>query len=112
MHEMALMNEALRTIEELARREAFSRVKVLTLEIGALAAVDPEAIRFCFDSLRGGLCAGAELVILEPPGRAWCLDCAAEVGIARRGDPCPECGGFVLRVTGGGELKIKDLEVA
>ena len=60
---------------------------------------------------KGTVADGAELVILEPSGQVWCMECAKFVAIARRGDPCPDCGGFKLRVAGGEELRVKEVEV-
>lgn len=112
MHEMALMGGLLRILEDQARTRRFSRVKTVWLEIGALSSVEPEAIRWCFEvARRETLADGAALVIEQPPGRALCLDCAREVAISRRGDPCPDCGGFRLHVTGGQEMRVRELEV-
>jgi hydrogenase nickel incorporation protein HypA/HybF len=33
------------------------------------------------------------------------------VRVAQRFDACPDCGGYQLQVTGGDELRIKELEV-
>lgn len=112
MHEMALTRSILRILEDQARAQNFKRVRTVWLEVGALSHAEPEAVRFCFDAAsKGTIADGARLVILEPPGQAWCMDCSTSVTIARRGDPCPDCGGFMLQVTGGEELKVKELEV-
>ena len=48
------------------------------LEIGQLAAVMPDAMRFCFDvCARNTVLEGAALEIVEIPGRALCDDCGA-----------------------------------
>lgn len=112
MHEMALMGGVLRILEEQARAQAFSRVTVVRLECGALSHAEPEALEFCFAAASPGtLAEGARLEILRPPGQAWCMDCCESVEIAARGDACPRCGGYKLHVTGGDELRVKDLEV-
>jgi len=82
------------------------------LEIGALSHAEPEAMRFAFAACTPGtLAEGATLVIHRPPGTAWCMDCCDTVEIAQRFDPCPTCGGHKLQVTGGDELRVKELEV-
>ncbi|WP_457665126.1 hydrogenase maturation nickel metallochaperone HypA/HybF, partial [Thiolapillus sp.] len=71
-----------------------------------------EAMRFCFDAvMKGTLADGARLEIIELPGQAWCLQCARQVTVSQRFDACPECGGYQLQVTGGEELRIRELEV-
>lgn len=112
MHEMSLCEGVLQVLEEQARAQQFSRVKTVFLEIGELAGVDPEAMRFGFDVvMKGTLADGAALQIIHLPGRAWCLPCGKEVHVAQRFEPCPACGGYQLQVTGGDELRVKELEV-
>ncbi|MEO5372848.1 MAG: hydrogenase maturation nickel metallochaperone HypA [Alphaproteobacteria bacterium] len=112
MHELALTNNIIRILEEQARSGAFTRVTTVWLDIGALSQVEPEAVRFCFDAAsRGTIAEGATLVILEPPGEAWCMDCSKTVVVSRRGDACPDCGGFKLNVTGGTDLRVREMEV-
>lgn len=112
MHEMSLIGSVLGILEDQARRQDFRAVRVVRLEVGALSHAQPEALAFCFEAARPGtLAAEARLEILPVPGRAWCLNCRDTVTIAQRGDPCPVCGDWKLTVTGGEELRIKDLEV-
>ena len=110
MHEMSIAESVLGIVEETARREGFGRVTEVRLEIGALAAIETEALRFCFDAVvHGSLAQGARLEIDETPGAAWCFDCSKPVQVAARGEPCPACGGAKLQVSGGTEMRVKDL---
>jgi hydrogenase nickel incorporation protein HypA/HybF len=69
MHEMSLTQGVLEIIESASHREGFSRVRTVWLEIGTLAAVEPEALRFCFDVVTRGSCAeGARLEIVSSIG--------------------------------------------
>jgi hydrogenase nickel incorporation protein HypA/HybF len=112
MHEMALSDSMIRIIEENAVLRSYTRVKTVCLEIGVLSCVEPEAMRFCFEAVsRRTVAEGARLDIRLTPGEAWCMDCAETVGLAARGDPCPDCGGYMLQVTGGDEMRIRELEV-
>jgi len=59
MHEMALAESVLDLIEDCLLREGGKRIKTVRLEIGKLSAVEPEAMRFCFDAVaRGTLAKG------------------------------------------------------
>lgn len=112
MHEMSLCESILQVLEEQAKVQDYARVKVLRLEIGALAGVEPEAMRFGFDVVkRGTLAEDAELEIIHVPGQAWCMPCGKTVSIQQRFDACPHCGGYQLQISGGEELRIKELEV-
>jgi hydrogenase nickel incorporation protein HypA/HybF len=112
MHELALASSVVEIVEEQARAQGFKRVRVVRLEVGKLAGVEPEAMRFCFDAAtRGTVAGGARLEIIEPPGAAWCLPCERPIEIDALGAPCPHCGRYQLQVTGGIELRVRELEV-
>lgn len=112
MHEMSLCESIVQTLEEQARTQDYSKVDIVRLEIGALAGVEIEAMRFGFDVVtRGTLAEGAELEIIEVEGQAWCLPCGKNVNVRQRFDACPDCGSYQLQVTSGEELRIKELEV-
>lgn len=112
MHELSICEGIRAIIEEHARDAGFTRVARVSLEIGQLAGVEVEALRFGFDvAMRGSPAEHAELEIIELPATAWCLPCARTVAIAQRWDGCPNCGSHQLQRTGGEELRIKSLEV-
>ena len=112
MHEMSLTEGILRLLEEQAAAQSFRRVLTIWLEIGELSTVDPDALLFCFDALRPGtLAEGAKVEVIRMPGQAWCMDCDQTVPLAQRYDSCPKCGGDRLQVTGGDEMRVKELEV-
>lgn len=112
MHEMSIAEGLIQLLEEQAQSQQFSKVKRLWLEIGPLAAVEPQALQFCFEAVtRDSLAEGAVLEIIVLPGRAWCMGCNASVPIRQRYDSCPLCGSHHLQVTQGDELRVKELEV-
>jgi hydrogenase nickel incorporation protein HypA/HybF len=112
VHEMSLSQGVVDAIEAAARREGFARVRTVWLEIGRLAPVEQEAMRFCFDVVTRGSCAeGARLEIVATPGRAWCLQCSDTVAIDDPVAACPLCGSYQIQVTGGRDMRVKELEV-
>ncbi|HEX7155803.1 MAG TPA: hydrogenase maturation nickel metallochaperone HypA [Burkholderiaceae bacterium] len=113
MHEMSLALSVLRIVEDAARAHEGARVTAVRLEIGALAAVEPEALRFCFDAVtRDSIAAGARLDIDETPGGGWCLGCGKQVRIAAAGEACPLCGSYQVQATAGTAMRVKDFEIA
>lgn len=113
MHEMAIAESMVEIVESQARAAGAAKVLVVRVDIGALSHVEPEALAFCFEAVTaGGLAAGARLDIERSPGRGWCHDCMATVEIDSLGAPCPTCGGYKLQVSGGQDLRVKDMEVA
>ena len=112
MHELSLAGGIVRLVEDAQARDHFKRVSHLRLEAGALAGVEVRALRFALEAMAPGTrLEGAEIVIDEPPGQAWCLRCGQTVAIASRSDDCPQCGSHQLQPTGGTELKVVDLMV-
>mgnify|MGYP003494376111 CR=1 FL=1 len=112
MHEMSLAEGVLQIIEDSAKSNAFTRVKTIWLEVGQLAGVETEALRFCLDAvMRDTLAQDAQLEITETAGEGRCLSCNQAVTVAARYEPCPLCGGYPVEITGGTEMRVKELEV-
>lgn len=113
MHEMSLMESVREIVADAARANGAARVAVVRLQIGALASVDPEALRFAFDVvMRGGPAESAALEIQCVPGAAWCWDCARSVALGAHEVGCPECGGHRLEITGGTEMRVHEIDLA
>ncbi len=112
MHEMSLAGGILRVVEQAQQREGFRRVSRLALEAGALSGVEVSALRFALQAMSPGtLLDGATIDITQPPAAAWCMACAQAVTIQSRLDDCPLCGSAQIQLTGGHELKVRELIV-
>jgi hydrogenase nickel incorporation protein HypA/HybF len=95
MHELSIASSI---VDICAERATGARVRCVTLEIGQLSAVMPDAIRFCFDvCARGTVVEDAELAIIETPGRAICRDCGGKVALVELVGKCG-CGSYNLRI--------------
>ncbi len=109
---MSLAEGVLQLIEDAARKQEFERVTAVWLEIGQLSGVEVEAMSFCFDVVtRDSIADGARLEIIALPGTGWCMKCAMTVPMAEVFGECPQCGGHQMQVTGGTEMRVKELEV-
>jgi hydrogenase nickel incorporation protein HypA/HybF len=112
MHEMSLAESVREIVDETARANGARRVAGVRLEIGRLAQVEIEAMRFAFDVvMRGSLAEQARLEIVEVDGSAWCMRCSEPVVIAQRGDACPKCDSYQLQVTGGDRMRVMDIDI-
>lgn len=108
MHELSIANAI---VEACAERASGVRVSRVRLEIGALSAVMPDAVRFCFDvCAKDTVLEDAELEIVEIPGRAICRDCAGVVALTTP-IGCCGCGSSNLQIVAGEELRVKDMEL-
>ena len=106
------MSIANAVVEACAERAMGARVVRVRLEIGALAAVVADAVRFCFadECARNTVVEGAALEIREIGGLAECNICGASVAMASPIGRCG-CGSIDLRIIAGEELRVKDMEV-
>ncbi|MGI1661497.1 hydrogenase maturation nickel metallochaperone HypA [Palleronia sp. KMU-117] len=112
MHEMSLCEGIRRIVDQAAAAPDIARVTRVRLEIGRFAGVEKAALSFAWDVvMRGSKAEGAELLMIDLPGRATCFDCLRTVEIMDRLDPCPDCGGGRLLPEGGDEMRIRDMEV-
>ncbi|MBX5483014.1 MAG: hydrogenase maturation nickel metallochaperone HypA [Myxococcaceae bacterium] len=108
MHELAITDGIVAGICE---RVGEGRVRRITLEIGALTAVLPDAVRFCFDVCAAGTrCEGAELEIVPVPGRARCRSCHAELQMQGPWALCA-CGAGDVDILSGQQLLVRTVEV-
>jgi hydrogenase nickel incorporation protein HypA/HybF len=109
MHELGVTQSIVEICETHA---AGRRVLAVSLEMGDLSGVVPEAVEFCFEAcIRETLLEGARLHIERVPGTARCRICAAEFAVRSYHDACPTCGGYQVEILSGEELRVKQLEV-
>lgn len=112
MHEMSLAEGIRQIVEDAGRSQGFGKVRAVVLEIGQLAAVEVDSLRFCFDVvMKDSIADGARLEIESLPGTGWCMQCALSVPVAALYDPCPHCGSYQVQATGGTEMRVKELEI-
>ncbi|MBH0780820.1 hydrogenase maturation nickel metallochaperone HypA [Nocardia bovistercoris] len=110
MHEMAITQSVVEAVCEHADGRA---VHSVTVEVGQLCAVVPDAMRFCFElAAEGTLAQGARLEITEVPGSAHCRACELDFALAVPILLCPHCDGADVTVRSGRELRIRSMEVS
>ena len=109
MHELSVAQGVVEICEQHAGGR---RVLAVTLTIGALSGVVPEALEFCFEAaVKGTLVEGASLEIERVAATGFCDSCGEISVVEAFIDPCPRCGGFPLEMRSGEEMRVKDLEV-
>lgn len=109
MHELGITQNIVAIATEHAQG---SKVRRITLEIGQLSAIMPDAIRFCFEvCTQGTELAGASLEIIETPGLGSCRQCGANIPLVQPFGTCDRCGSTDLNLIRGQELTIKAMEV-
>jgi hydrogenase nickel incorporation protein HypA/HybF len=112
LHELGIAQSIVEIAEKNAREQGAKRVLTVTVEVGALAGVLPEALEFCFDACcRETLLEGSRLKIVQLAARARCRDCHQEYELKSYFDNCPVCNSAAGEQLSGEELRIKEMEI-
>ncbi|AXI90402.1 hydrogenase maturation nickel metallochaperone HypA [Streptomyces griseoincarnatus] len=112
MHELSIATAIIERAGELARANGTDAVAAVTVRVGELAGVVPDALDFAFEVARDGTAlADARLVVEQVPAQAWCGPCAEEFLV---GMPpffwCPRCDHPSTELRSGRELQITGID--
>ncbi len=110
MHEVSLVRELKRLVEQQAAASRFSRVKCIHIELGSNACVSKDSLAFAFEAVRSGLLENTRLDIHMVLAKGQCSACGLQAVMHERLSDCVACGGLVL-AEGGDEMRITELEV-
>jgi len=113
MHEVSIMQEAVRLAVETAKASGASRVLGLRLRVGALSGAVPEAMRFAFDVVcRDTIAQDATLEIEAVPAACWCANCGTEFECEDWLNECPRCHNLSNELRRGRELEVASVELS
>lgn len=109
MHELSLVENLVSQVRQHAGER---RVKTITLTVGVMTCVDPEAMQFCFTACRddAGL-EQAELVVNRQQASGECRECGVRFVVSKAIQPC-SCGSMNVAVSGGDDIVLNELEFA
>ncbi|MFX3616774.1 MAG: hydrogenase maturation nickel metallochaperone HypA [Sporolactobacillus sp.] len=115
MHEMGLMEDALEMVANDAKKQGIHSIEKISLVVGDLSNVLPDALRFAFEAFRESrqipqLSADAVLDIIPEKGLAHCLACDKMYEPTQFIATCPECGMPFGVLLAGETFKIKSYE--
>lgn len=109
MHELAITQSVVDAVTE---RTGDARVATVRVQVGRLAGVVPDAMRFCFELVTAGTpLEGAALEFDRPEGRGRCRTCGTAFVLADLILLCP-CGGADVEVVAGRELAVASVVLA
>jgi hydrogenase nickel incorporation protein HypA/HybF len=113
VHEAGLAQTALEVAAGRARERGATRIHRLTLAVGDLSGVAPEALRFALEALSPGTPAeGAAFDIVVVPVECRCAACDRPFRPADVVYACPGCGRVSSDVRQGHELELRSMEVS
>jgi hydrogenase nickel incorporation protein HypA/HybF len=111
VHELGITQSLVEACCGAAGDAAATQVRRVTIEIGCLAGLLPDAVRFCYDvCAQGTPLEGSVLDIACVPGEGRCRDCGA-VMVAQDLLSLCACGSANVAFTGGDALRIKQMEI-
>ncbi|MFH5209858.1 hydrogenase maturation nickel metallochaperone HypA [Antrihabitans spumae] len=109
MHEMSITQSV---VDAVCLHAAGRHVNSVKLQVGALCAVVPDSMQFCFELVtEGTIMEGALLEIEQPPGAAHCRGCGTDFAVRDFVLLC-DCGSADVDVVSGRELRIMSMEVS
>ena len=112
MHEMGIANSILDAVRKETSHYPGAQARKVGVKIGELAAVDSEALQFCFEVLvKETELEGLQLEIQTCARMHQCQTCSAEFPVRDYEFHCPHCGSLNSKYIGGDELELAYLEI-
>ncbi len=111
MHELSIAQSLLEIVLEESRKHGMTKVRVIRLQVGELAAVVPDSLLFCFEMISENTAAcGAIIEIETVPVVARCSQCQLLFQVENHVFVCPECQVPVMELVSGRDLSVMSVE--
>jgi hydrogenase nickel incorporation protein HypA/HybF len=108
---MSIAQSILEIVLEEGKRHCLEKVNTIRLQIGAMAAVVPDSLTFCFELLsKDTIASGTKLEIETIPVIAKCNECNIHFEVEDYVFLCPECNQPALDLVSGRELSVQSIE--
>ena len=112
MHEIGVVRQVIRTVEEFAKENDIKEVTGIVLDIGELSLVIPKYIEDIYQfTVKGTILENAELTMNVIPGMAECEECDEIFNVIEHEGYCPNCGSFEKEILSGKDFLIKEIHV-
>lgn len=113
MHELGVVFQVMKTVENLAVENNLTEIKSVTLEIGEVSTVIEEYLRKCWKwsvEKKSELLKNTELLVEKIPAITFCEECEKNYETVMHGKICPYCGSAHTYLIQGNEFNIKEIE--
>lgn len=112
MHELSVAQDLMTLILDAAKQNNARRVTTVTLEIGALSGIEPDALELAYEVVsRGTLAEGSAMQIEHKPLTVRCPACQWEGEADKIYPVCGGCGQLSVEVTGGREMRLTSIDI-
>ena len=112
MHEINIVRQVMRTVEEFAKENQVSDIREIVLDIGELSLVIPEYVEEIYPVVaKGTMFEDIKLIIDVIPGLAQCSECDEVFNVIEHNGYCPNCGSFEKEVLTGKDFNIREIHI-
>jgi len=113
MHELSLLVEVVKIVEDLVVENKIKKLAAIVLQVGELSSVVPMFMEEYFPvvTLDKPFFKDTKLEIETLPGEAKCLNCGEVFNVVKTEGYCPKCNSFEKELLCGREFLIKELVV-
>ena len=110
MHELGIMRQIIKTVDEVKNEQSLKDVEAIVLQIGEMSDVVPKYIEQAWLTAKDNTdYENTTLSVEIVEARARCLDCSYEGSVKSFGFVCPECASQRLKIISGREFLIKEI---
>ena len=112
MHEIGVVRQMLKTVEEFAAENEIDDIVSIVLEIGDLSMIIPKYVEDIYSVVsKDTRFEGTELVIEMVEGQGVCRNCKRAFPIVKNEGYCPRCGKRNADIISGRDFIIKEIVV-
>jgi hydrogenase nickel incorporation protein HypA/HybF len=110
MHEVGVLMEVVKTVENFAKKNRVTKIQTLVLQIGELSSMIPKYIEACYPAaVDGTILQETELKIEILPGNGICKECNKVFNLIENSNKCPKCEAKDWDILCGKEFMIKEI---
>lgn len=113
MHELGIVFNITKQIEEIAKENKVNKVTSLTIEVGEVSTVVPEYFKDCFEwaKKKTQYLQDCKLNLVVISAISYCEDCKQTFSTTKYAKVCPHCNSEHTYLVSGNEVKMKQIEV-
>ncbi len=110
MHELGIVYQVIKTVDEVMKEQGLTELESITLEIGEMRDIVPKFIEKAWQAVRQTTpYPDSEMVLDIIPARARCKNCGAVHNVKDIDLECPLCKSLDLEIFSGREFDIKQI---
>lgn len=110
MHELGVVIEVVKTVENFAKKNGVTKIDKVVLQIGELSSMIPKYIESCFPAaVDGTMMEKTKLEIETLPGNGMCPKCNHVFNFIHNKGKCPKCNNNDIEIISGKEFMIKEI---